>query len=89
MRSHRFVNSLLYLKIQLVAKESKAKGNNTGIRRFVVLFLDKCYLSQATHFNVIVYWKMLRQTQPEYKSYDKCNEKQFDIFLPSLTLSMT
>ena len=47
MRSHRFINSLLYLVIQLVAKESNAKENNAGIRRFFILFLDKCYISQA------------------------------------------
>ena len=32
MRSHRFINSLLCLVIQLVAKESKVKENNAGIR---------------------------------------------------------
>ena len=41
MRSHSFINSLLYLVIQLVAKESKAKENNAGIRRVFILFLDK------------------------------------------------
>ena len=46
MRSHRFINSLLYLVIQVVAKESKAKENNAGIRRFFVLFLNKRYISQ-------------------------------------------
>ena len=50
MRSHRFINSLLYLVIQLVAKESKAKENNAGIMSFVVLFLDKSYISQVIHF---------------------------------------
>ena len=51
MRSHRFINSLLYLVIQLVANESKAKENNAGIRSFFVLFLDKRYISQVIHFN--------------------------------------
>ena len=51
MRSHRFINSLLYLVIQLVAKESNAKGSNAGIRRLFVLFLDKRYISQVIHFN--------------------------------------
>ena len=31
MRSHRFINSLLYLIIQLVAKESRAEENNGGL----------------------------------------------------------
>ena len=39
MRSHRFINGLLYLVIQLVEKESKAKENNGGIRHFFVLCL--------------------------------------------------
>ena len=52
MRSHRFINSLLYLVIQLVAKESKAKENNAVIRRFFVLFLDKRFISQVFHFNI-------------------------------------
>ena len=47
MRLHWFINSLLYLVIQLVAKE-----NNAGIRRFFVLFLDKHYIPQVIHFNV-------------------------------------
>ena len=38
MRSHRSINTLLYLVIQLVAKESKATENDTGVRRFFVLF---------------------------------------------------
>ena len=50
MRSHRFIDSLLYLVIQLVAKESNAKENNAGIRRFYLLFLDKHFLSQVIHF---------------------------------------
>ena len=49
MRSHRFINSLLYLVIQLVAKESKAK-ENVGIGCFFLLFLDKRYISQDIHF---------------------------------------
>ena len=53
MRSHRFINSLLYLVIQLVAKESNAKENNAGIRCFFILFLDKCYISQVIHFKNI------------------------------------
>ena len=31
MRSHRFINSQLYLVIQLVAKESKAKQGRSGM----------------------------------------------------------
>ena len=50
MRSHRFINSLLCLVIQLVAKESKAKENNAGISRLFVLFIDKRYVSQVIHF---------------------------------------
>ena len=51
MRSHRFINSLLYLVIQLVAKESRANENNRGIRCFFVLFIDKRCVSQVIHFN--------------------------------------
>ena len=50
MRSHRFINSLLYLIIQCVAKESRANENNGGIRYFLVLFTDKNYISQVIHF---------------------------------------
>ena len=50
MGSHRFINSLLYLVIELVAMGSKANENNAGNRRFFVLFLDKCYISQVIHF---------------------------------------
>ena len=50
MRSHRFINSILYFVIQLVAKESKAKKNNRGIRCFLVLFIDKRYITQVIHF---------------------------------------
>ena len=50
MRSHRFINSLFYLVIQLVAKESNAKENNVGTRCLFVLFLDKRYVSQVIHF---------------------------------------
>ena len=50
MRSHRFINSLLYLVIQLVAKESQAKEENAGIRCLFVLFIDKRYISQVIHF---------------------------------------
>ena len=46
MRSHRFINSLLYLMIQLVAKESRANENNGGIRCLFVLFIDKRYISR-------------------------------------------
>ena len=56
MRLHRSINSLLYLLIQLVAKESKAIENNAGIRRFFVLFLDKRYLSQVIHFNIFLHY---------------------------------
>ena len=45
-----FINSLLYLVFQLVAKESKAKENNAGIRYLFVLFLEKRYMSQVIHF---------------------------------------
>ena len=54
MRSHRFINSLLYLVIQLEAKESKAKEDNAWIRCFFVLFLDKRYISQVIHFKNII-----------------------------------
>ena len=50
MRSHKFINSLLYLIILLVAKESRANENNGGIRCFFVLFIDKPYISQDIHF---------------------------------------
>ena len=50
MRSHKFINSLLCLVIQLMAKESKAKENNAGIRRLFVLFIDKRHISQVIHF---------------------------------------
>ena len=50
MRSHKFINILLYLIIQLVAKESRANENNGGIRCFFVLFIDKPYISQVIHF---------------------------------------
>ena len=50
MRSHRFINSLLYLVIQLVAKESRAKENTGGIGCFFVLFLDRRYISRVIHF---------------------------------------
>ena len=49
MRFHKFINSLMYLIIPLVAKESRANENNGGIKCFFVLFIDKC-LSQVTHF---------------------------------------
>ena len=49
MRSHKFINSLLYLIILLVAKESRANENNGGIRCFFVLFIDKRYTSQVTY----------------------------------------
>ena len=51
MRSHKFINSLFCLVIQLVAKGSKAKENIAGIRRFFFLFLDKRYISQVILFN--------------------------------------
>ena len=54
MRSHRFINSLLYFVIQLVVKESNARENNAGIRRFFVLFLDKLYISQVIHFEELI-----------------------------------
>ena len=49
MRSLRFINNLLYLVIQLVAKESNAKENNAGTRRFFVLCLHKRYISQVIY----------------------------------------
>ena len=52
MRSHRFINSLLYLIIQLVAKESRANENNGGIRCLFVLSIDKRYVSQVIHLNL-------------------------------------
>ena len=56
MRSHRFINSLLYLVIQLVAKESKAKENNWGISHSFVLFIDKRYISQVIHFKRCIFF---------------------------------
>ena len=50
MRSHKFINSLLYLIIQLLTNESRANGNNGGIRCFFVLFIDKRYISHVIHF---------------------------------------
>ena len=50
MRSHRFINSPLYLIIQFVVKESRAEENNGRIRCFFVLFIDKRYISQVIHF---------------------------------------
>ena len=34
-----------------MAKESKAKQNNAGARCFIVLFIDKHYISQVIYFN--------------------------------------
>ena len=48
MRSHKFINSLLYLEVQLMAKESNAK-KHWGIRCFFVLFIDNRYMSQVIH----------------------------------------
>ena len=53
MRSHRFINSLLYLVIMLVAKECKTKEKNAEIGRFFILFIDKRYISQVIHFEGI------------------------------------
>ena len=47
MRLHKFIKSLLYLKIPLVAKESRANENNGGIKCFIVLFIDKRCISQV------------------------------------------
>ena len=55
MRSHKFINSLLYLIIQLLANESRANGNNGGIRCFFVLFIDKRYISHVIHFKLMHY----------------------------------
>ena len=54
MRSHKFINSLLYLIIPLVATESRANENNGGIRCFFVLFIDKRYISQVIHFKYCI-----------------------------------
>ena len=54
MRSHKFINSLLYLIIQLLAKERRTNGNNGGIRCFFVLFTDKRLISQFIHFKVML-----------------------------------
>ena len=51
MRSHKFINSLLYLIIQLMANASRANENNEEIRCFFVLFIDKRYISKVIHFN--------------------------------------
>ena len=53
MRLHRFINSLLYLVIQLVAKENKAKENNAWIRRFFVLFFRQALYIRS--FTVKIY----------------------------------
>ena len=45
MRLHRFINSLLYLIIQLEAKESRANENNGGIRFSFVLFWQARFLA--------------------------------------------
>ena len=50
MRSHKFINSLSYLIIPLVARESRANENNGRIKCFFVLFIDKRYISQVIHF---------------------------------------
>ena len=55
MRSHKFINSLLYLIIPLVAKESRANENNGGIKCFFALFIDKRYIFQVIHFKVESY----------------------------------
>ena len=51
MRSHRFIFSLLYLIIQRVAKESKAKEYNGVFTFFFVLFIDGRHIAQVIHFN--------------------------------------
>ena len=56
MRSHKFINSLLYLITLLVAKESRANENNGGIRCFFVLFIDKLHISQVIHFKECCDW---------------------------------
>ena len=50
MRSHKFINSLLYLIIQLVATESRANEKNGRIQCFFAPFIDKRYISQVIHF---------------------------------------
>ena len=57
MRSQRFINSLLYLIIQLVAKESRDNENNPEIRCFFALFVHKRYISQVIHFNECIFLK--------------------------------
>ena len=59
MRSHKFINSLLYLIIQLVAKESRANENNGGIRCFFVLFIDKRNISQVIHFKEFLHFHII------------------------------
>ena len=51
MRFYKFMNSILYLKIQLVAKESKAKENDNKVFRFLfVLFIHGRRMAQFFHF---------------------------------------
>ena len=52
MRWHRFINNLLYLIIQQVGKESKAKENNRVFWFFVILFIDRRLIAQVIHFNL-------------------------------------
>ena len=48
MRSHMFINSLLYLLSQLLAKKAKPRKTIEGFGvSLSVLFIDKCYVSQA------------------------------------------
>ena len=54
MRSHKFINSLLYLIIPLVAKESRANESNGGIKCFFALFIDKRYIFQVIHFKLFI-----------------------------------
>ena len=52
MRSHKFINSLLYLIIPLVAKESRANENDGGIKFFffyIYKFNIKIYNLRITY----------------------------------------
>ena len=52
MRLQKFIKSLLYLVIQLVANESRANDNNARISCLFILFLEQRYISQVIHFNL-------------------------------------
>ena len=50
MTSHRFMNSLLYLIIQCVEEEDKAKENIGVLRILFGLFIDRCHTAQVSRF---------------------------------------